>query len=528
MAFLLWKKSSWLRLRILFGALVGLWTLVLTVSLFWNVQQVSRNTVALARMGALTAYEKDVLFRRWNSEHGGVYAPVTPETPPNPLLAHIPERDLVTPSGRVLTLVNPAYMTRQAHEIMQRETGIQGHITSLKPLRPDNAPDAWESKALAGFETGAKEAMTLVFQNGTETLRFMRPLVTEQGCIKCHAHQGYQVGDIRGGISVSLPMAPFRQVQASHFRGLVGIHAGLWLLGLVFMYVGFHRLLSGEEDLDKTRMQLAQIQKLEAVGQLAAGIAHEINTPLQFIGDNTRFMQEGWKDTQRALAVQQRLLDAAQAGVVPPALLSEVDSDLKALDLAYLADEMPKALQQTLDGVEKVTKIVGAMKEFALPTSTERAPTDLNRALDTTLTVTHPEWSSVAELELELDPNLPLVSCQQREINQVLLNLVINASQAIREKQRGSPEVKGQIGIQTSAQEAWVELRVRDTGTGIAADLQHRIFEPFFTTKAVGQGTGQGLTTARSIVHNHGGTIDFMTVPGTGSTFVVRLPIRNG
>ena len=189
--------------------LAVLWSVVVALSAAWNLYE--ERLASLRRMGAeaRSAFNKDLVYRRWAAGHGGVYVPATEDTPPNPYLAHIKERDLVTPSGRQLTLVNPAYMTRQVHELALEQYGIRGHITSLNPLRPENTPDPWEAEALRMLEKGAEEEVISREEiEGEPFLRLMRPLMTEEECLKCHAGQGYKLGELRGGISVSIPLAP--------------------------------------------------------------------------------------------------------------------------------------------------------------------------------------------------------------------------------------------------------------------------------------------------------------------------------
>lgn len=205
MFFLQLKHYVWL--------LAVVWTTVVAASLAWNLFQTEQETLEAARIQARVAYEKDVIYRRWNAGHGGVYVPVTKETQPNPYLSDVPERDITTPSGKTLTLMNPAWMTRQAHELQKQKIGIRGHITSLNPIRPENAPDQKETEALRAFERKKTEIKWVEEIEGREHMRLMRPLITEKGCLKCHAKQGYHEGDIRGGISVSILMEPFRVIE---------------------------------------------------------------------------------------------------------------------------------------------------------------------------------------------------------------------------------------------------------------------------------------------------------------------------
>ena len=199
-------------------------------------------TRELARIQARSLFDKDVVYRRWNSEQGGVYVPVTPQTPPNPYLSHLDNRDLTTESGLTLTLVNPAYMTRQVHELGRNQYGHRGHITSLNLLRPENAPDPWETDALRAFERGETEVTSPAVIEGEDYLRLMRPLFVEQRCLKCHEHQGYQVGDVGGGISVSVPMDPLRAVADRQvFVHLLALGV-IWLLGTALIGIGARNL----------------------------------------------------------------------------------------------------------------------------------------------------------------------------------------------------------------------------------------------------------------------------------------------
>jgi PAS domain S-box-containing protein len=267
------------------------------------------------------------------------------------------------------------------------------------------------------------------------------------------------------------------------------------------------------EERDRLEDNLRQAQKLEAIGQLAAGIAHEINTPTQYVGDNLRFLKESFGELASLLA-QLVKVGGAPAGK----LLGDADFD-------YLKEEIPRALNQSLEGVDRVAKIVRAMKEFSHP-AREKTATDLNRAIQSTITVASNEWKYVAEVDMDLDTNLPQVHCSPAEFNQVVLNIVVNAAHAISDVVGDGGKGKGKIRVKTRAEGDWVVVEIGDTGSGMPLHVQQRIFEPFFTTKEVGKGTGQGLAIAHNvIVDKHGGTIKVNSAPGAGTTFVIRLPI---
>jgi len=232
------------------AVLAFLWTLIVGGSLAWGYVQLRTVAREMARLEALARFEKDVIFRRWNADLGGVYAPITKSTPSNPYLKDTPDRDITTASGRKLTLINPAYMTRQVHELGLISHGARGHITSLRPIRPQNAPDPWERRALKAFAKGKKEVVAVETIADTPHLRFMRPLMTEKSCLQCHAKQGYKLGQIRGGISVSIPMAPYLAIARGRFVNMAIAHMVLWLLGMVGLGFGALRLRRNERERD--------------------------------------------------------------------------------------------------------------------------------------------------------------------------------------------------------------------------------------------------------------------------------------
>jgi len=272
--------------------------------------------------------------------------------------------------------------------------------------------------------------------------------------------------------------------------------------------------------------ELAQAQKLESIGQLAAGIAHELNTPIQFVGDNVRFLSDSFADLHATLTRYREILATAKSGRrLPPELVETCEAELQRIDLDFLSDETPKAFAQTAEGINRVATIVRAMKEFAHPGSHEKAMVDLNKAIESTVVVARNEWKYVAELQTNLDSSLPPVLCLVGEFNQVVLNLIINATHAIADTVKGTGK-KGTITISTAHTDDSVEIRIADTGGGIPEAIRHKIFDPFFTTKGVGKGTGQGLAIARSVVvDKHGGTIRVESDVGKGTAFIIRLPL---
>ena len=279
--------------------------------------------------------------------------------------------------------------------------------------------------------------------------------------------------------------------------------------------------------------QLGHAQKLESIGQLAAGIAHELNTPIQYVGDNTRFLQDSFADLLGLLRAHSALADAARRGPIPAALLDAVEAAAESADLEYLLGEIPNAITQSLEGVDRVAAIVRAMKEFSHPGTAHKTAVDLNRSLESTATVARNEWKYIADLVTGFDGDLPLVPCLPGELNQVFLNIIVNAAHAIGDVVGDGAGGKGTITVTTRAvppaAPTHAEIRIADTGTGIRPEIRSRIFDPFFTTKGVGRGTGQGLAIAHGIVvEKHGGTIVCESEMGQGTTFVIRLPLDGG
>jgi PAS domain S-box-containing protein len=272
--------------------------------------------------------------------------------------------------------------------------------------------------------------------------------------------------------------------------------------------------------------QLAQSQKLESIGQLAAGIAHEINTPAQFVGDNTRFLGETFTDLEKILLIYDELVDRLRAGTPADGLVKSIEEIRHEIDLDYIRKDIPNAIKQSLDGIERISSIVRSMKEFSHPGTDTKTGININKAIENTITVSRNEWKYVADLSLDFDPNLSPVNCLPGEFNQVILNLIINSAHAIAEKVDDGSVQKGIINISTRMEGDFAEIRISDNGCGIREDIRSKIFNPFFTTKDVGKGTGQGLAISHSvIVKKHGGTIDFESKEGEGTTFIIRLPI---
>lgn len=278
----------------------------------------------------------------------------------------------------------------------------------------------------------------------------------------------------------------------------------------------------------KLEAQLAQLQKMEAIGELAAGIAHEINTPIQYVGDNIQFLRDGITGVLQLVEAMESVCEASRRGPASTGDLEAIDRIRDEIDLAFLKEELLPAIDQAMEGRDRVADIVRAMKEFAHPGDEERVPIDVNHAIENTLAVSRGEWKHVACIERELDPCLPAVPCYPGSFNQVLLNLVVNAAHAIAEARGSGAAAKGTIRVSTRTAGRTVEIGIADTGCGIPEGSLRRIFEPFYTTKDVGKGTGQGLALAHAvIVERMQGRIEVDSTPGQGTQFTLHLPLED-
>ncbi|MEW6739550.1 MAG: c-type heme family protein [Nitrospirota bacterium] len=443
-----------------------MWTGLVIISVTWNFYHIHIETIEKAHVEARAVIDLTLAFRKWNTMHGGAYVPVTESFKPNPYL-DVPNRDKTTTDGIKLTLINPAWMTRQIYEVLGEQSQLPAlnRLVSLKHLNPVNKPDKWEEKALRAFEASQKEMSQLTSVNGNPYLRLMIPLITEEGCLKCHP--GYRIGDVRGGISIAVPMKPYYEGEATARKNITITHMFLWLVGMVSIAVLSKNIWRQQEKLESTVNQLVQSQKMESLGLMAGGIAHDFNNLLTGIMGYSSLLREKLHDSDNETKdYLQQILDASVKA-------QSFTSSLLAFSRKQIIEPRVVSLNEAIKNISGLLKrLVGEEIELKLK-------------------------CSEAEFPVFIDPH---------QLEQVVMNLAINAKDAMPSG--------GTLSIETTqvmlGQEyterygarpgKYMMLSVSDTGTGIEKkDLPH-IFEPFFTTKEKGKGTGLGLSMVYGII----------------------------
>lgn len=480
------KTTSIFRVTIV--ALV-FWSSAIGGLLAWNLDVAKKHVKELATKEARANFNKDVAFRKWATSHGGVYVPITERTPPNPGLAHIPERDIETPSGKKLTLMNPAYMLRQIMQDYSDLYGVKGKITSFKLINPNNAPDAWEAEALRKFEQGVTEVFELVNDGANSQLRLMRPMVTEKGCLKCHAFQGYKVGDIRGGIGVKIEMRPYWTSLAETSRMQWLTFGAIWFVGALgiwaLAWIARKRLeehLSAEVELNRRSVALAKAN--EELMRFATVSAHHLQEP-----------------ARRLVSFAQRLRER---------LGKKLDDD----------EEARVALEYIEQGATRQKNLTRDI-ELYLAAGSARSQLSVNEVSPVLEEIKGNLSQRIRESGARIETgSLPPAFIDRPRLTALFEVLIDNA--IIHHAGDTPPIIR--ISGQTTADGS--RYRVEDNGPGIDEEYRQRVFEVFERLDSRSSGrTGVGLSIARRIVESRQGRIwiEASTTLG-GAALVFELP----
>lgn len=587
------------------------WTIIIVISLSWNIVRQKSEIIEVATNEAKTIFEKDQVYYRWATSHKGVYVPLTDKTQSNPYLEHLPEASGTTATGLTLTLVNPEYMIRQVYEMSTGNDSALGHITSLDPIREENAADSWESKALAAFEKGENQISSVETIDGQPYLRLMRPMMTESGCLKCHIQQGYALGDIRGGISVAVPMSLLFSIYRWDIILLTLAHVPLWLLGLAGIFISSRRIAQSIRKREAAEAKTRSIinNMLDGLITMTAdGTIESLNAPAchlfgcnaqETVGKNiTAFIQFPGADSSgtgkgtilqgdiKAMVGSQRELTGFRLdGAAFPIeiSLSEMPMDDSTLYIATVRDITEEKIRKTealrtgqlaaigelaagvaheinnpINGIinytqllmdnaddkydptdrdflariikegERIAVIVGNLLSFARQRDVVEDVSMKEIIEDSVSLLMHQIQKDGIRLSVEIPDDLPRIKGNPQQLQQVFVNLLTNASYALNQKFPAAREEK-RLEIRCRQKLAmgkeYVSTTVTDWGIGIPQEIIDHIFDSLFTTKPPGKGTGLGLSISKGLVRDHQGFLSVESTVGGPTVATVDLPI---
>jgi signal transduction histidine kinase len=499
--------------------LVG-WTIIVGVIAFWAYQTTYSETLILVRREAYQGYEKDVMFRSWVAEHGGVYVPVTGKTQPNPYLSKIKERDIITPSNRKLTLMNPAYVTREVHELSFKKSGIKGHITSLNPIRKENSADEWETKALHSFEKGSKEYFGFDYIQNEKFFRFMAPLVTDAECLKCHKAQGYKVGEIRGGISSSVPWKLYEASITKQTETILMRYGIIWLLGFVGISVVKRRFLiyitkrDEYEDAMKRLNEDLQISKKVIEENLS-----EKNILVEKLTETKEKLEKINSEKDKFFSIIAHDLRSPFQGFIGMTeIMADNEHGFSREELLTISSEMNRS-------AINLYKLLTNLLEWAKVQKGSVAwePKEINLAdfINSNINLID-KLGKQKEIKLFSEvPDNQKVFADEAMLNSVLRNLLSNAIKFTQNE--GTVLVKSkEIGNKM------IEISISDSGIGMPESLVAKLFKLEEKVGRLGTegelSTGLGLLLCKEFVEKHGGKIWVESQEGVGSTFYFSVP----
>ena len=586
------------------------WMIIIFSSLTGDVIGENKITHEIALQEARTIYEKDLNYYRWATRHNGVFVPITDKTQPNPYLSHLPEQRIETSNGMKLTLVNPEYMIRQVYEMRTARHGALGHITSLDPIRAENAADAWEAKALRAFEEGKTEISSLEEIDGEPYLRMMRPMITEEECLKCHALQGYEPGDIRGGISVSIPMSHLNEIASTEIWTFTLGHIGIWLLGLLGIFFGSARLQQSinkreeaearvrsiidnmfdgliilEEDasiesLNTAATKMFGYKSKELAGRSLAVLAPESEielagkneSPTPFADDmlNRHYEMKGCRKDGSTFSLEVsvskmifgprlfyilmarditeekiRKTEALQAGKLAAigelaaGVAHEINNPINGIinyaqiihDDQQIIDnpEHEDLLKRIIKEGERVAVIVRNLLAFARQRDEHIDEINIQEIINDSISLMSHQFSKEGiSSTMNIPHNMPHLRGNPQQLQQVFLNLLSNSRYALNERfPHSNPDKKIEITSQLVdlGGKKYIRTTLKDYGCGIDHKEISRIFDSMFSTKPAGKGTGLGLSISRDLVREHNGYLHVESKIDDHTTVTLDLPL---
>lgn len=460
-------------------------TAIFGFSLYWNISRTRNAAIEFAKVEGYASYNIDVLVRRWASMHGGLYVPPTEQYPPNPYLTFIDDRDVVTSDGRILTLVNPAYLTRQLHELGDDQYGVKGHITSLNPIRPENKADEWEIIALKEFEKGeVDEYSSLVKIDGEDFIRYMKPMITEQACLRCHEHQGYKVGNIRGGVSVSVPMEKYYDVAGKQINRLLFAHILIYITVMLISSFAYRSLFKEMQKRNMAQIKVAESDRLKTA--FLQNMSHEIRTPLNSITGFSEMIANSDTTIEERNTYASILLKNSNH-------LIDVVNDV--LTVSSIETNQIKIDKQKVI----INEVVGSLCERFRGEAERKGL----------------EFSIV----LPLPDNQTEINTDEEKLTTILCKITDNALKFT---------TKGKIEIGYNLVDSFFEFYIKDTGSGIEPDIQEVMFEMFrqgdSKLNRKYEGSGLGLAIAKAYTEILGGEIWADSTPDKGSEFYFTIP----
>ena len=479
-------------------AIFIIWSGLLAFSLYKDLDEVTQKNQSFVLIQAKNSFEKNILFRRWVAMHGGVYVHPTKQTPPNPYLDFLENRDIETTEGEQLTLMNPAYVIKQFFENFPGSNGEVGHITSLKLLNPQNQADAWEKRALKRFESRETlEHYEFMSYKGEPHLRYIKALEVAPSCLKCHEKQGYKVGDIRGGITINLPTRLYDKIAAAEYKNLYMTYLLIWMVGTITIVLSYMKLRSSIEKeaeitvkLQAREEMLHQQAKMASMGEMIGNIAHQWRQPLSVITT----LASSLKINQALDMLDEKEVNRVSDGISLQAdYLSNTIEDFRN----FFKKDKESTYINSNEVVTKIFQILSAKLK--------------NRSI-----IVEQNIESVDFVTLE------------NEFIQAVMNIISNAIDILEHKEHDKV-----IRIALYEENRELVITIQDNGGGIDEEIILRVFEPYFTTKHQSQGTGIGLYMTHEIItKNLNGKIDvenndiiYQEKTYQGACFTIRIPI---